>query len=449
MNKDIINGYLKIINETVKNISLKKNEIDKLLYENNQKTIRNEKRYKEIIDEIGQKETKIKSMMDNKYYKYIQLVDFINENNIKELSGFEINKNGALVETPEKRTLNSFYDKQVNSSNKEIIYYFNPEIIYNELEYCFYNINGVPITPEKIIIYYNEFEENFYESYFRYYNRYITNTFTNNFLFTPKNIKKIKFIFNDIVDSKNDLCLLYTNEYSSTDNNNYATLYFSNFNSLKNFNIYKNSNEKIPFKISFSEDNIEYKDIVFTNNEAVISLNNSESFTIRIQSDYENFEREEVTISSSSMLEVSGLTKVDQTNSSFYLNIDGTINDCDIIFPFSSYKILKDEFDKLELDIRDYITEKENLYYLNKQFIIFFKESNEEIKKLKFYDDISILSKDKTFFNIYINLTNNILYIPAFLNNFNSSLSIIYETAKEQIDAKYYTPMLFDISVKG
>ena len=149
------------------------------------------------------------------------------------------------------------------------------------------------------------------------------------------------------------------------------------------------------------------------------------------------------------MLEVSGLTKVDQTNSSFYLNIDGTINDCDIIFPFSSYKILKDEFDKLELDIRDYITEKENLYYLNKQFIIFLKESNEEIKKLKFYDDISILSKDKTFFNIYINLTNNILYIPAFLNNFNSSLSIIYETAKEQIDAKYYTPMLFDISVKG
>ena len=50
---------------------------------------------------------------------------------------------------------------------------------------------------------------------------------------------------------------------------------------------------------------------------------------------------------------------------------------------------------------------------------------------------------------VYINLTNNILYIPAFLNNFNSSLSIIYETAKEQIDAKYYTPMLFDISVKG
>ena len=449
MNKEAINRYLNSINKTIKNIALNKTKIELLLEEINKKQIRNENQFDTVINEITEKENKIKSLMDNKYFKYIQFVDFINENNLLELNGFEINKNGALVEKFIKRTANYFLEKQVNSDKKEIIYSFNSEIIYNELEYSFYNSKGVPIIPENIFIYYDDFEESFYESFFRFYNRFVSNSFLNNFLFTPKNIKKIRFIFNDTINSENDLCILYTNEYKSEGNSNYTLLSFSNYNSINSFNIYKNSQENIPLKFYYSENNIDFEEIKFNNNESVFSLSNSSNFIIKIKSDYENFKVNEVSISDNVSLDLSSLISNDQTKTSYKLNLDGKIEDVDIIIPFSSYILFEEKLKNANVNISDFIIEKDNLYFLDKKYIFLIKEENENVKKMKFYDDVGILSKNPSFCNIYVDVINNNVYIPFFLNDYKISFAINYETAKEQISSKYYTPMLFDLSIKG
>lgn len=449
MNKEVINRYLNSINKTIKNIALNKTKIELLLEEINKKQIRNENQFDTVINEITEKENKIKSLMDNKYFKYIQFVDFINENNLLELNGFEINKNGALVEKSIKRTANYFLEKQVNSDKKEIIYSFNSEIIYNELEYSFYNSKGVPIIPENIFIYYDDFEESFYESFFRFYNRFVSNSFLNNFLFTPKNIKKIRFIFNDTINSENDLCILYTNEYKSEGNSNYTLLSFSNYNSINSFNIYKNSQENIPLKFYYSENNIDFEEIKFNNNESVFSLSNSSNFIIKIKSDYENFKVNEVSISDNVSLDLSSLISNDQTKTSYKLNLDGKIEDVDIIIPFSSYILFEEKLKNANVNISDFIIEKDNLYFLDKKYIFLIKEENENVKKMKFYDDVGILSKNPSFCNIYVDVINNNVYIPFFLNDYKISFAINYETAKEQISSKYYTPMLFDLSIKG
>lgn len=449
MNKEVINRYLNSINKTIKNIALNKTKIELLLEEINKKQIRNENQFDTVINEITEKENKIKSLMDNKYFKYIQFVDFINENNLLELNGFEINKNGALVEKPIKRTANYFLEKQVNSDKKEIIYSFNSEIIYNELEYLFYNSKGVPIIPENIFIYYDDFEESFYESFFRFYNRFVSNSFLNNFLFTPKNIKKIRFIFNDTINSENDLCILYTNEYKSEGNSNYTLLSFSNYNSINSFNIYKNSQENIPLKFYYSENNIDFEEIKFNNNESVFSLSNSSNFIIKIKSDYENFKVNEVSISDNVSLDLSSLISNDQTKTSYKLNLDGKIEDVDVIIPFSSYILFEEKLKNANVNISDFIIEKDNLYFLDKKYIFLIKEENENVKKMKFYDDVGILSKNPSFCNIYVDVINNNVYIPFFLNDYKISFEINYETAKEQISSKYYTPMLFDLSIKG
>ena len=449
MNKEVINRYLNSINKTIKNIALNKTKIELLLEEINKKQIRNENQFDTVINEITEKENKIKSLMDNKYFKYIQFVDFINENNLLELNGFEINKNGTLVEKPIKRTANYFLEKQVNSDKKEIIYSFNSEIIYNELEYSFYNSKGVPIIPENIFIYYDDFEESFYESFFRFYNRFVSNSFLNNFLFTPKNIKKIRFIFNDTINSENDLCILYTNEYKSEGNSNYTLLSFSNYNSINSFNIYKNSQENIPLKFYYSENNIDFEEIKFNNNESVFSLSNSSNFIIKIKSDYENFKVNEVSISDNVSLDLSSLISNDQTKTSYKLNLDGKIEDVDVIIPFSSYILFEEKLKNANVNISDFIIEKDNLYFLDKKYIFLIKEENENVKKMKFYDDVGILSKNPSFCNIYVDIINNNVYIPFFLNDYKISFEINYETAKEQISSKYYTPMLFDLSIKG
>lgn len=449
MNKEVINRYLNSINKTIKNIALNKTKIELLLEEINKKQIRNENQFDTVINEITEKENKIKSLMDNKYFKYIQFVDFINENNLLELNGFEINKNGTLVEKPIKRTANYFLEKQVNSDKKEIIYSFNSEIIYNELEYSFYNSKGVPIIPENIFIYYDDFEESFYESFFRFYNRFVSNSFLNNFLFTPKNIKKIRFIFNDTINSENDLCILYTNEYKSEGNSNYTLLSFSNYNSINSFNIYKNSQENIPLKFYYSENNINFEEIKFNNNESVFSLSNSSNFIIKIKSDYENFKVNEVSISDNVSLDLSSLISNDQTKTSYKLNLDGKIEDVDVIIPFSSYILFEEKLKNANVNISDFIIEKDNLYFLDKKYIFLIKEENENVKKMKFYDDVGILSKNPSFCNIYVDVINNNVYIPFFLNDYKISFEINYETAKEQISSKYYTPMLFDLSIKG
>lgn len=447
MKKEMINNVLSKINFLIKDIYTVKQKIDEINSINLEKRTRNEKKFKEIVADLENKENEIKSLMENKHFSYIQHVDFINKNNIDELNGFNIeNKIGCLVKNVDNRILNSYLNKIVNSNKTEIVYEFK-DTISNELEYSFYNNDGLPVIPEEIKVTYEDNEDSFYEPNFRYYNRYTTNTFVNNFLFTPKKIKKIRFIFLDSVNTSNDLCNLYSNEYN-IDDEGYATLYFLNPNKIKMFNFYKRTDETaIPLLFEYSEDNINFTQMEFNQyQESLIKLTSGSSFVVRIKSEYENFitkeekNIKEITLRKSEMIKKSGIYEVTLT---------GEISSVEIIMPFSSYNKFKSEIDSLKLNISDFVTQVDDLYYVNNSFVNYIKENIEEIQKLQFFDDISLLQTGNKFFNFYFNILKGTVNFAPFLDEYELFFKIKYETIKETIDKNYYTPMVFEVSLKG
>lgn len=447
MKKEIINDTLSKINLLVKDNYDIKQKIEEMVIQKNKKRIRNEKKYKEIIADLTNKENEIKSLMENKHFSYIQHVDFINQNNLDELNGFNIeNKIGCLVKNVENRILNSYLNKIVNANKTEIIYEFK-DIVTNELEYSFYNTSGLPVTPEEIKVTYEDNEDSFYEPNFRYYNRYTTNTFVNNFLFTPKKIKKIRFIFLDSVNTSNDLCNLYSNEYN-IDDEEYATLYFLNPNKIKIFNFYKKTDETaIPLLFEYSEDHINFTKMEFNQyQEALIKLANNSSFVVRIKSDYENFITKEEKNIKEIMLRKSEMTKKSGT---YAISLTGEISSVEVIMPFSSYSKFKTEIEALKLNLNDFITQVNDLYYINNSFMNYIKEDVEEVQKLQFFDDISLLKEWNKYFNFYFNITTGAMNFAPFLEEYELYFKIKYETIKESIDKNYYTPMIFEVSLKG
>lgn len=448
MNQQRINNTLDKLNKLFNDIYQLKNEIEEYKNSNTLKRKRNEEQFNKVYSDLLNKENQIKALMENKHFSFIEHVDFINNDHISQLTGFNIeNKNGCLVKNIDEKTTNEHIDKIYNNTFTEITYEFQEGIISNELEYSFYNSSsGLPILPSEIKINYGEYEEDFYEPNFRYFNRYITNTFVNNFLFNAKKIKKIKFKFLEPINVSNDKCVLYTNKYNTEDT--YANLFFSNPKQISIFNFSKRSDESvIPLIFEFSEDNTNFTKIEFNSfNEGIIQLKNKENFYVRITSDYNNFIVKEEKIVNEQTYKKSDITS---DNIKYSINVNGAITNANVIFPYSTYKALLEEFKNIELDINDFIEKKHDVYYINNSFIKYVKEPNADIDKLKFFDDISILKEDEKFFNFYFNTSDNSIYFSPFLNKYELYFKINYETLKEQIPKELYTPFVFDVSVKG
>lgn len=447
MNKNIINYYLSNINKLVESINEKKQQIKKIKNMNANKKIRNEDSFRKIIEQINYKESSIKNLMDNKDFSYIKFIDFIDKQNIYELSGFEINDNGALVEKPEKINPVKLKEKISNFDRTEIIYHFIENSISNKLEYSFYATNGTPIIPQSIIICYDEFEDSFYEPFFRYYNRYISNSFINSFLFTPKKIRTIKFKFGDSINIQNDYCNLLACEYQAKKNKNFATLYFKNPYNLKTFNIFKNSNDSINTIFELTEDNMNFKKIEFNNNEGIFNVENKKEFYIKITSDYSSYKPVSHLISSSLLFNSDNLES--ENNYSYSFKISGNISDIDIIVPFSSYSKFKEEMTKLDLKIENFIEKVNDLYKIKKDFVKYTTTQDDEILKLNFFDDIAIIKENNKFFMFYVNTNTNKIFFSSFIKEYKLSFDVGFNIKSEQIDPKYFTPMIFDISIKG
>lgn len=452
MFKSKIDKILKDINSIYIDIQNKKKSISDLEKINLEKSNRNYRKYLERINQLDKTENSIKMLMENKYFKYIQHIDFLDDKYIESLDGFELNKNlGCIIRKKENMVEVPYINKIISSNKKQIIYSYSKDgIISNMLEYSFYNLkNGIPIIPTSIKVKYKDEEDNFFEPYFRFYNRNNTTSFINSFPFIPKQISQITFDFDEEINTNNCFCKLYSINYSVNDENK-ILLKFNNVNNIKTFNISKKTEESIvQFKFYYSENNMDFKELKFENQQDdIVSLDKSSAFYLKIVPDNKQIKLKEET----AVKTVELFSKDLDSNFGVY-KLPSSISNLKtikIIFPLSSYNLIKSDMEKIgSINIDDYL-QKDNsgLYCIKSDFIQYISSVNEEVNNLKYIDDISILKENKKFFNVYVNSNEKKIYFPNFIN-YNFFIETQFSTVLEKIDETYYTPFLFSISLKG
>ena len=454
MNKSNIDVMLKEINNLLIQIQEKKNKIKELKQINSQKSSLNYNKYIERITELDNTEQSIKMLMENKYFKYIKHIDFTDDLYVKQLNGFQLNKDlGCIIKSEENKYEISYTNRIISPDQKKVTYiYADGSEISNILDYSFYSLKkGIPLIPTSIRISYNDNEDLFYEPHFRFYNRNNKTSFINSFPFQPKQISKIIFDFDEEININNCYCKLFSATYSILEDN-YILIEIENENKLNSFNIsLKTEDSVINFKYFFSEDNINFEEFSFEEGpETILRLKNNSNFFIKIVADNENVNiKEETTIKKIELY--SNEIKDNFGIYSIPLNITSEISSIRITFPISSYKILKEKMSKLsEVNIDDYILEEASgLYVLKNEFIDYINSIDEKINNLKYIDDISILETDKKYFNFYVDSKKMKIYTSSFMDEINFFIEMQYPSVSNHIDKMFYTPYLFSISLKG
>lgn len=454
MNKSNIDVMLKEINNLLIQIQEKKNKIKELKQINSQKSSLNYNKYIERITELDNTEQSIKMLMENKYFKYIKHIDFTDDLYVKQLNGFQLNKDlGCIIKSEENKYEISYTNRIISPDQKKVTYiYADGSEISNILDYSFYSLKkGIPLIPTSIRISYNDNEDLFYEPHFRFYNRNNKTSFINSFPFQPKQISKIIFDFDEEININNCYCKLFSATYSILEDN-YILIEIENENKLNSFNIsLKTEDSVINFKYFFSEDNINFEEFSFEEGpETILRLKNNSNFFIKIVADNENVNiKEETTIKKTELY--SNEIKDNFGIYSIPLNITSEVSSIRITFPISSYKILKEKMSKLsEVNIDDYILEETSgLYVLKNEFIDYINSIDEKINNLKYIDDISILETDKKYFNFYVDSKKMKIYTSSFMDEINFFIEMQYPSVSNHIDKMFYTPYLFSISLKG
>lgn len=447
MYKNDILNLIKTINSKQKEITLAKTKFNNLLLEKENKKTRNYNRFKERFETIDNEEKRLKKLFDNKFFKFIKLYDFLDEQEIYESKNFEVNTEiGCLNMNPKTIITVNYSDKVYSIDKRNISYKFNNKQIINAMEYSFYSLEtNLPLIPSRIILKYDNHIDNFSESYFRYFNNNNTNNFISSFIFEPKIIKEVIFYFDENVNFNNSYAKFKSIQYK---NDNELKLFVENTHNLSSFNIYKKSNELFrKFNFSFSEDNEKFKDISFNNNESIISLENKDNFVLKITVPEEKIKQQDKIEIKTATIDFKSL----EISPGVY-NIptdDISIESIKITFPISSSAKLKEKFTELSLSENDFFSAGAFLT-LNKNYIKTITEiSKDELESLKLYDDESILKTNSKAFDFYFDKENKTIYTSSFLSKYNFYLTYQYNEKQESISEDYYTPMLFDFSIKG
>lgn len=447
MYKNDILNLIKNINEKQREITIAKTTYNNLLLEKENKKNRNYNRFKERYENIDNEEKRLKKLFDNKFFKYIKLYDFLDEQEIYENKNFEINSEiGCLNMNPKTIITVNYSDKVHSIDKKSISYKFNNKQIINAMEYSFYSSEtNLPLVPSRIILKYDNHIDNFSESYFRYFNHNNTNSFISSFIFEPKIIKEIVFYFNEEVMFNNAYAKFKSIQYK---NENELTFFVNNNYELNFLNIYKKSNELFrKFNFSFSEDNEKFKNIEFNNNEGLISLENNGDFVLKITVPEEKIKQQDKIEIKSATIDFKSL----ETSPGVY-NIptdDISIESIKITFPISSSAKLKEKLTELGLNETDFFSAGAFLT-LNKNYIKNITEiSKDELESLKLYDDESVLKTNNKAFDFYFDKENKVIYTSSFLSKYNFYLTYQYKEKQESISEDFYTPMLFEFSIKG
>lgn len=452
MNKKYFNSKFKEIKEILSDINLIKLDISNIQIELDTKNNMLNKIFNEKMKFALNKESKIKSLMDNRGFRYIKIFDFLSSKDIEANQGFSINTDSGflLSETINKPSIQLF-KKSINPSNKkEFIYEFDNTNYSNMIEFSFKDSLGLPLTPKVMKIEYNNRIEEFFEPNFRHYNRNSQNVFLNRFYFYPKRILRIYVEFEENADFEKSSCELFSCTFN-TDSNNFIELPIINPNGISSFNLYKNTDEtNIPLIFDFTEDNSTYEKIEFNNQEGIISLNKSGDFKIRIKKDYHNVETKVSTENKKSSIPYSEMQKINNI-ASFESN--GRIKNFDIVFSKAAYKKMKESLNKIFNDpnkINDFIVETpEKIYKIKKEFLSMINEVNDQTLSLVYCDDIEAIKETSFYFSFLLDEKTKSLYCSSFMNEFNFFLELDTEVIIDKISTDLLTPYIFDLQIKG
>lgn len=444
---DILN-LINNINKKQKEITEAKIIFNNLKVDKESKMNRNYNRFKERFEVLDNEEKRIKSLFDNKFFKFIKIFDFLNENEIIENKNFQINTEiGCLNMNPKTIIGVNYSDRIISLDKKSISYKFNLKKIINSMSYSFYSKETkLPLVPNKIIFKYDNHIDNFTESYFRYFNNNNTTDFISKFIFEPKQVKEIIFYFDEEVEINNSFVKFDSIQYQK---DNQATFLIENNYKLNIFNIFKKSNELFKeFIFSYSKDNNKFENIDFINNEGIIKLKDKNNFILKIETNDKKIKQQEKaeiknsTIDFKSLEKEHGVYKIPSN--------DISLESIKITFPISSSNIIKEKFSQLSISETEHFSAGGGILTLNQNHIKNISEiDKEKLGNLKLYDDEIILKTNSEALNFYFDKENNLIYTSSFLSKYNFYLTYQYKEKEEQIGDEYYTPMLFEFSLKG
>lgn len=446
-----MNIELQSINDLIVKIKETNISIEGLLKENKSKKNRNYEEFNKRVSLLDKKISSIKLLSDNKNFKFISHLDFIDDRNIKELKEFErINDLGCLTKSIANKQEIGYVKKVIDISKKKMTYIFSDPVVSNAILYSFYsNKTGLPIVPVSVEVVYKDNVDNLFEPHFRFYNKNNLTSFENFFLYEPKKISEVIFTFNEEVNDNNDLCKLYALKYSMEEDN-YILLNIENPYNLSGLNIFKRVTDvNVPLVFEYSEDNINFTPIKFKGNEGSILLEKAGNFSIRISADNNAIESKDLYEIGTSEV----FSKDIKNNFGKYIinkeNIE-KINDVEIILPLSTYKKMREDISNLnDVKITDIVDEVNGIYKLKNSYIKYISEVTPEIENLKYIDDVIAIENSLEYFNFYIDSVNKIIYTSSFIDNYPFFTSFNFKKSIEQIPKYYYTPIIFEISLKG
>ena len=129
MNKSNIDVMLKEINNLLIRIQEKKNKIKELKQINSQKSSLNYNKYIERITELDNTEQSIKMLMENKYFKYIKHIDFTDDLYVKQLNGFQLNKDlGCIIKSEENKYEISYINRIISPDQKKLLIFMQMDL---------------------------------------------------------------------------------------------------------------------------------------------------------------------------------------------------------------------------------------------------------------------------------------------------------------------------------
>ena len=200
-----IKNLINKINKTQEEITEQKIKISSLENERNNKKERNTQKFQIRFEQIDKNEKEIKSLSDNRFFNYIKLFDFLDNNDITQNKDFEVNEElGCLVKRPKSITEINISNNDIGLDGKSISYKIKEKYPINSMEYSFYSKEtNLPLVPKNIIIKYDDYVDNFFENYFRYFNLNNKNNFISRYIFEPKMIKEIVFNFDEEINKEN------------------------------------------------------------------------------------------------------------------------------------------------------------------------------------------------------------------------------------------------------
>ena len=414
------------------------------------KTTTNENKYKTFAQQLGN----IYDSLEEKTRVNFTSNNFINYNN-----GFYLDtENGILYVEPCFKNEIKIKDYVFSNDKKTIKFNFFDFEIINFLYFEFYkkngdsqNLNNVKIFGESLEQINGSYKIQITDSFIKNFDdNYKIDDFSKALLINPKKVKSISFEFEDEIDINNYKINFFAYEFDYSDKKEIVLKIPNNYSS-GSFKFNKTSYEKnIGLNFEFSYDGVEYTEFDFnkmikneiykTNESSVISEN------------IEKFDNFFIKIKNSDFKTNSSIEKIQQEKERFLVNFttktELTISEQ--IIDDSVFFIIPDAI-KVAIDKNNVMPEvfikMPNGYMINNFFLKIVDEINDDNKQyvtsMK-YEDIELKNKK---FLIYYCKKNKTFYFPGYMENVYIQYNYLTEVVS--IDNKFFTPIIFDLTIKN